>query len=119
MRGPGKNGAQITSGLLDALVLRILTDGDNYGFAIFKAAEEQLKEDAGMFREATLYPLLHKLEEKGLVESYWQPGDRGTDRKYYRITRAGRGHLTQRIDDWNAVIRVLRRTIMNARGENS
>jgi len=104
--------AQIIKGLLDALVLRVLGEGDNYGFGIMERISHDLGDDAGMLREATLYPLLHRLEEKGLVDAYWRPGDRGTDRKYYRITKRGRLHLEQRIRDWRKVAGILKRVVL-------
>jgi PadR family transcriptional regulator, regulatory protein PadR len=111
-----RHDAQVLKGLLDALVLHVLAEGDSYGFAIYQAVTSRMKEDAGLFREATLYPLLHRLEDKGFVEPYWLPGERGTDRKYYRITREGRRHLSERIEDWSKVARILRRTIFKGYG---
>ena len=105
--------AQIIKGLLDALVLRVLSEGDNYGFGIIEAISSQLEADAGLLREATLYPLLHRLEEKQLLEAYWRPGQRGTDRKYYRITKLGRRHLDQRVSDWRKVARILDKTLLD------
>ncbi len=105
--------AQIVKGLLDALVLRVLCEGDNYGFGIMGSIASQLEADAGLLREATLYPLLHRLEEKELVEAYWRPGKRGTDRKYYRITKLGREHLAQRVSDWRKVARILDKALLD------
>jgi PadR family transcriptional regulator, regulatory protein PadR len=111
-----RNDAQILKGLLDALVLQVLADSDSYGFAIFQTVTARLKEDAPLFREATLYPLLYRLEAKGFVDVYWMPGDRGTDRKYYRITKEGKRHLKERIQDWGRVARILHRTVLDDKG---
>jgi PadR family transcriptional regulator PadR len=100
--------AQVLKGLLDAIVLTVLTEEDNYGFGIIQEVSARLGQDREVLREATLYPLLHRMEGKGLVDAYWRPGERGTDRKYYRITAAGRKHLEARLDDWRQVARVLR-----------
>jgi PadR family transcriptional regulator PadR len=105
--------AQIIKGLLDTLVLGVLSESDNYGFGIMEKISTQLKGDGDLLREATLYPLLHRLEEKGLVEAYWRPGDRGTDRKYYRITKVGRSHLEQRVRDWRKVARILKDVVLD------
>jgi PadR family transcriptional regulator PadR len=106
------NNAQVLKGLLDALVLQALSQGDSYGFEIYQTITEQMQDDAGLFRESTLYPLLHRLEAKGFVEPYWKPGNRGTDRKYYRITKSGKAQLKERVEDWLQVVRVLKRTIL-------
>jgi len=105
--------AQIIKGLLDTLVLRVLHKGDNYGFGIMESIASDLGGDRDLLREATLYPLLHRLEEKNLVEAYWRPGDRGTDRKYYRITKQGRLHLQQRIRDWRKVAKILKEIVLD------
>ena len=104
--------AQIIKGLLDTLVLRVLERGENYGFGIIRDINSRVGTGGGILRPATLYPLLHRLESKGLLESYWRPGDRGTDRKYYRITEPGREYLKKRIEDWREVARILQQVIL-------
>ncbi|MCH8500736.1 MAG: helix-turn-helix transcriptional regulator [Aliidiomarina sp.] len=102
---------QIYKGLLDTLVLNVLLVAPNYGFGIKESLREQLGDDAEVVKEATLYPLLHRLERKELVLSYRQPGDRGTPRKYYNITRSGHLYLKQQIEAWRQVSALLDRTI--------
>jgi PadR family transcriptional regulator PadR len=106
-----KADGQVLKGLLDTLVLGVLSEGDSYGFAILQQIEQRL-EDALVLKEATLYPLLHRLEEKALLECYWRPGDRGTDRKYYRITDSGRDFLAARIAEWERVASILQRSVL-------
>lgn len=112
MAGDAKGNAQVLKGLLDTLVLHSLVDGDNYGFGIREALHKHLGEDAGVVKEATLYPLLHRLESRKLLASYRAPGDRGSPRKYYRITAEGRQLLSERIDEWRRVTRLLNRTVL-------
>lgn len=102
---------QILKGVLDALVLNVLQAQANYGFGIKEALREQLGDDAEVVKEATLYPLLHRLERKELVLSYRQPGARGTPRKYYKITQAGKAYLQQQTKAWRQVFSLLERTI--------
>lgn len=101
---------QLLKGLLDTLVLTVLDEGDNYGFGILQRVSEQLDGDDTLLRDATLYPLLHRLEAKSFVESYFQPGQRGTPRKYYRITKGGRAQLKERIAEWKRVAAILEKT---------
>ncbi|MBI4738208.1 helix-turn-helix transcriptional regulator [Candidatus Woesearchaeota archaeon] len=107
-----QNGAQVLKGLLDTLVLQVLDTKDNYGFGILQNISSQLDGDNMVLREATLYPLLHRLETKGLVESYWKPGQRGTDRKYYKITKDGKNYLKYRISDWKNVSNILKKHLI-------
>jgi PadR family transcriptional regulator, regulatory protein PadR len=102
---------QVLKGLLDTLVLRILEESDNYGFGILQRLRELLDGKDDVLRDATLYPLLHRLEARGFVESYFEPGERGTPRKYYRITDDGRIQLDERTADWRRVVRILQKTI--------
>ena len=105
---------QILRGLLDSLVLRVLADGDSYGFEVQERVSGQLGGDRAILREATLYPLLHRLEEKGLLTSYSRAGLRGTPRKYYRLTRKGRDHLDARIGEWRRVAAVLEHSLFKS-----
>jgi PadR family transcriptional regulator PadR len=104
---------QILKGLLDTLVLNVLRAKENYGFGIKEALRMQLGDDADVVKEATLYPLLHRLERKELLLSYRQPGERGTPRKYYKITETGRIYLNQQTLAWRQVASLLERTIFN------
>lgn len=110
------NNAQVLKGLLDALVLDFLRTKDSYGLEILQSVHEALGEERGLLKEKSLYPLLHRLENNELLEAYWKPGSRGTDRKYYRITKAGRQFLDQRVADWHKVVGVLSRTILKDAG---
>ncbi len=103
---------QVVKGLLDTLVLYILKDADNYGRGILEALDERIGSDSSVVKQATLYPLLHRLERKGFVDAYFEPGARGTQRKYYRLTSKGLNRLEQRRAEWLQVSSILARTIL-------
>lgn len=86
-------------GSLPALILHVLSRGPNYGYRI---AQEIKQRSSGVldFREGTLYPTLHSLELKGLVESYAEAGD-GRTRRFYKLTRSGRAVLAREREDWS------------------
>lgn len=89
------------------LVLSILANGDSYGYAILK----QVSEVSGGHLEWTdglLYPLLHRLERSGHLESVWGKSPEGRRRKYYRITGQGRSELATQRQQWEAVVDTLR-----------
>lgn len=90
------------------LVLAILTEGDSYGYAILKRVRE-LSGGRIEWSDGMLYPLLHRLENLGFVESRWGESESGRRRKYYRITERGMTHLADRRAQWKAVDRTLRR----------
>ena len=88
------------------LVLGILADGESYGYALLK----QVSELSGGHLEWTdglLYPLLHRLERLGHVESVWRQPTTGRKRKYYLITEQGRAELAEQRRQWSAVVSAL------------
>ncbi len=89
------------------LVLGILADGESYGYAILKQVNE-LSGGQLEWTDGLLYPLLHRLERLGHVESTWQTPPGGRRRKYYRITDQGRAELAEQRRQWAAVVDALR-----------
>ena len=89
------------------LVLAILSEGESYGYAIIKRVGEvsggELRWTDGM-----VYPLLHRLERKGLIEAVWGQSETGRRRKYYRLTRAGAEDLARQRRQWQQVDNALR-----------
>ena len=86
-------------GHIDIIILRLLLDGDGYGFDIQNRILEITGEKHGI-KETTLYSNIKRLEGGGLVSSYWGDETQGARRKYYRITGAGEKMLQQNIEDW-------------------
>ncbi|MBL1074704.1 helix-turn-helix transcriptional regulator [Nocardia sp. 2] len=88
------------------LVLGILAREDSYGYAILKRVGE-LSGGEIEWSEGLLYPLLHRLERVGHIESFWDTPDGGRRRKYYRITEQGRRELVEHRKQWVAVVEAL------------
>ncbi len=88
------------------LVLGILAQEESYGYAILKQVSE-LSGGQLEWSEGLLYPLLHRLERLGDVESYWRAADGVRRRKYYRITKQGRAELAEQRRQWAAVVDAL------------
>lgn len=88
------------------LVLAILAEGDSYGYAILKRVRE-LSGGAMEWTDGMLYPVLHRLERGGLVESRWETGESVRRRKYYRVTPAGREQLADERRQWLTVDQTL------------
>lgn len=89
----------LLSGSTPLLVLSLLKSSDMYGYEM---AEELAKrsDDTFQLKEGTLYPLLHTLEKERLVESYTKETPNGRQRRYYRLTEAGRGKLAYKEKEW-------------------
>jgi len=119
MSGPPNIDDQLLRGLLDTLVMDLLREGPNYGFGIREALNERLGADAGIVKESTLYPLLHRLAGQGYLASHQEPGDRGRPRRYYRLTEAGVAFLETRLEEWRRVAGVLDRTLLRSPDERA
>lgn len=113
---------EVLKGLLDTLVLDELREAPNYGFGIRERLSRRLGTEGGIVKEATLYPLLHRLEERGFLAAHHEPGARGRPRKYYRLTPEGTAFLEHRLEEWRRVAALLERTVLgprdNGEGEN-
>ena len=90
------------------LVLAILNEGESYGYAILKRVRE-LSGGELEWTDGMLYPVLHRLERAGLVESRWERTDTGRRRKYYRVTGAGREQLADERRQWRTMDETLRK----------
>lgn len=84
-------------GVLEVCVLRVLADGETYGYAI---AGRLADNGLGVVRGGTLYPLLNRLELAGRVTTQWRAGDGGPGRKYYQLTDDGRHELESTAAHW-------------------
>ncbi|MEU4805443.1 PadR family transcriptional regulator [Actinosynnema sp. NPDC023587] len=89
------------------MVLGILTEGDSYGYAILRRINE-LSGGELDWTEGLLYPLLHRLERLGHVESTWQAVAGERRRKYYRITPGGLAELAEQRRQWDTVVSALK-----------
>jgi transcriptional regulator len=92
-------------GTLPTLILEALIREPSHGYRIAQRIKER-SEGVLDFREGTLYPALHRLENEGMIESFDGPSSRdaenGRTRRYYRITESGRGMLTRDRGEWRA-----------------
>jgi len=92
-------------GTLPTLILETLVHEPSHGYRIAQRIKER-SEGVLDFKEGTLYPALHKLENEGMVESY-EGIEKGRPRRYYRITRSGRGMLVRDRAEWRELSRAM------------
>lgn len=81
------------------LILAALARESSYGYEIIRRINAQA-DGKFLWREGTVYPLLHRLEKEGLLRTQWQQTDNERRRKYYYITADGRVALEQQKQDW-------------------
>ena len=100
----------LVSGSMSLLVLKLLEDGDLYGYQMIEELRRR-SDDTFRLRAGTLYPLLHGLEEKGCVTAYERTADSGKARRYYHLTERGRDALREKENAWNAYARAVGRVL--------
>jgi PadR family transcriptional regulator, regulatory protein PadR len=81
------------------LILSLLKESDKYGYEIIKELELR-SDNTFQLKEGTLYPVLHKLENKGFVKSYKVKGDTGKERRYYQIIGKGKKQFVKERKKW-------------------
>ena len=84
------------------LILSILSESENYGYAIIKRVRE-LSNGQMQWTDGMLYPVLHRLEAQKLIKSRWTNSKAGRKRKYYRLTREGKKALQGSRSQWMLV----------------
>lgn len=89
---------ELLKGSTELIVLSVLEGENMYGYQMIKELKEKSK-NVFEFQEGTLYPILHKLEEKGWIISYWDKIS-GKKRKYYSITKDGKKQLKSKKEEW-------------------
>ncbi len=97
---------ELVAASAEPLILALLSKGENYGYAIIQEVKAR---SGGQLRwtDGMLYPVLHRLERRGLIKSHWAESKHGRKRKYYSIKANGRkAHRTQR-EHWLKVHAVL------------
>ncbi len=101
---------ELLKGSTTTMILALLEKKSMYGYEMIKEMEQR-SNGVFNFKEGTLYPILHSLEQKGLVQSCWLESEVGRRRKYYQITVDGRSQLEYKQAEWfkfrSAVDRVL------------
>lgn len=100
----------LAAGSTTMLILKLLDGGDMYGYQMIEELE-RLSENVFTLKAGTLYPLLHNLEKQGVVESYEQLSDSGRPRKYYRITKRGKGLFAEKKSEWKAYTAVVNKVL--------
>jgi PadR family transcriptional regulator PadR len=101
---------EMMQGTLAMLILRTLLLAPAHGHTIAHAIEHT-SEDILQVEHGSLYPALHRLEERGLIASFWGTSENNRKAKYYRITPAGRKHLMRERSRWEQIVNAIGRVL--------
>ena len=95
--------SDLPQGTLDLLILKVIALGPVHGYAIAQRLE-QVSRGVVQVPEGSLYPALHRLENRGLLTSDWKETETGREAKFYRLTRKGRRQLATEAASWQRLI---------------
>jgi len=102
--------SDLLQGTLDMLILKIVALGPIHGYAISQRIQ-QISREVLQVKQGSLYPALHRLENRGWLKAEWGDSETGREAKFYSLTRAGRKQLESQTSNWerlsNAIALIL------------
>ncbi len=93
---------EFLKGTLDMLILKVVGLGPIHGYAISQRIQ-QISRDLFQVQQGSLYPALHRLEDRGWLEAEWRQTETGREAKFYTLTRKGRKQLEAEVRNWEQV----------------
>jgi transcriptional regulator len=103
--------SEMVQGTLDMLILKTLLVGPAHGYTIAETIERS-SEDVLQVEHGSLYPALHRLQNRRWIASFWGTSENNRKAKYYRLTPEGRKQLAAQSSRWDEIVRAIGR-IMN------
>lgn len=116
MSNPSK--FDLPQGTLDLLILQVVARGPIHGYAIAQHIQ-MLSKETLQIQQGSLYPALHRLENKSLLVAEWGPTETGREAKFYRLTAKGRTHLKTETESWERLTEVVALILQHPLGEPS
>jgi PadR family transcriptional regulator, regulatory protein PadR len=104
------NGGEMLQGTLDLLILKTVLIAPAHGHTIAHAIEKT-SDDILQVEHGSLYPALHRLEDQGLIASFWGTSENNRKAKYYRITPLGKKHLLAERSRWDLLVAAVTRVL--------
>jgi len=101
---------ELLQGTLDLLILQTLVLGPAHGHTIAYAIEHR-SEDVLQVEHGSLYPALHRLEDRGWIASFWGTSENNRRARYYRLNPAGRKQLARQTSRWDELVRAINRVL--------
>ncbi|MDP6579125.1 MAG: PadR family transcriptional regulator [Vicinamibacterales bacterium] len=106
----------LPQGTLDMLILQVVALGPIHGYAIARRIQ-QISRDVLQVPQGSLYPALHRLENRKVLKSAWKASDTGRDAKFYSLTARGRRHLEDETASWARLSEAVALILQTAKGE--
>ncbi|NLF18497.1 MAG: PadR family transcriptional regulator [Lentisphaerae bacterium] len=97
---------EMMKGTVVPIILKLLSEKERYGYEIIKVVNDRTQ-GALEWKEGTLYPWLHSLEQEGLIASVWRDAESGRRRKYYALTRKGQAAMVRKVEEWQTLSRAV------------
>jgi transcriptional regulator len=94
--------AELLKGTLDMLILKIVALRPIHGYAIAQRVQ-QISREFFQLQQGSLYPALHRLEDRGWLQAEWKATDTGRDAKFYSLTKLGRKQLEAEVANWERI----------------
>jgi PadR family transcriptional regulator, regulatory protein PadR len=107
---------ELLKGTLALLILSLLSRKAMYGYEI-AATVHRDTDGAFTWREGSLYPSLHKLEQCGLIVGEWEEKETGRKRRYYHITKDGKAALKEKLQSWSELCGAVNRILEKSDGQ--
>jgi transcriptional regulator len=104
--------------MLDMLILQVAALGPIHGYAIAQRIQ-QISRDVLQVQQGSLYPALHRLENKGLLSALWKASETGRDAKFYRLTQKGHLRLKEETASWARLSEAIRLILRTTQGATS
>ena len=105
--------ADLPQGTLDMLILKIVALGPIHGYAIAQRLQ-QISKEVLQVQQGSLYPALHRLENRGWMKADWRNSETGREAKYYSLTKAGTRQLEAENENWNRLAEAIRLVMQTA-----
>jgi transcriptional regulator len=95
--------SDLPQGTLDLLILRVVAPAPVHGYAIAQRLQ-QVSKDVVQVPQGSLYPALHRLENRGFLRAEWKQNETGREAKFYRLTRKGKAQLETETASWQRLV---------------
>ena len=105
--------ADLPQGTLDMLILKIVALGPIHGYAIAQRLQ-QISKEVLQVQQGSLYPALHRLENRGWMKADWRNSETGREAKYYSLTKEGTRQLETENENWNRLAEAIRLVMQTA-----
>ena len=113
MTRPPADRVALLQGTLDMLILRTLLFGPNHGREIARHIQRTTG-DVLQVEHGSLYPALHRLEDRGWISSFWGTSENNRRARYYRLTPRGRTQMAEQTSRWDEIVRAINRILRPA-----